>query len=198
MNNTFPTFDGWHLVGEYDSDVGSWLLHHGGEALLLEVPEGLTVKDVELCSLALGLRLKYVTASHSHCDHLDTEVWGTSSLAFRKAHFVHPGDVQGERCLYLGGEPLWLISAPKHSPDDIVTVWRGVAMTGDIELGTLDSVTNEVPLLTRRRSLRWLQGFERRQNYYIHTVFSAHLNDVRQNVDWYDLLSVGEVACAVV
>ena len=35
--------------GEPD-DVGSWLLVHNGEALLLEIPEGLTVRDVA-CAL---------------------------------------------------------------------------------------------------------------------------------------------------
>jgi hypothetical protein len=35
-----PHWEGWHLIGRYESDVGSWLLHHKGEALLLEVPEG--------------------------------------------------------------------------------------------------------------------------------------------------------------
>ncbi len=49
-----PDFEGWHLLGAFPNgepdDVGSWLLVHNGEALLLEIPEGLTVRDVA-CAL---------------------------------------------------------------------------------------------------------------------------------------------------
>jgi hypothetical protein len=42
-----PHFDGWLLLGAFpnneSNDVGSWLLHHNGEALLLEIPPGLCV-----------------------------------------------------------------------------------------------------------------------------------------------------------
>ena len=55
-------------------------------------------------------------------------------------------------CLHLGGEPLWLVKAPKHSRTDVVTVFRGVAMTGDIELGMLRSVNREVPMRTGGRA----------------------------------------------
>src|SRR5262249_14281276 len=45
-----PHFEGWHLIGAFPDgvpdDVGSWLLVHGGEAMLLEVPPGLTVRAV--------------------------------------------------------------------------------------------------------------------------------------------------------
>ena len=40
-----PDFEGWHLIGAFPDnepdDVGSWLLVNNGQALLLEVPEGL-------------------------------------------------------------------------------------------------------------------------------------------------------------
>lgn len=46
-----PRWPGWHLIGRFpDGDpdgVGSWLLHHRGEALLLEVPPGSTCKAVQ-------------------------------------------------------------------------------------------------------------------------------------------------------
>jgi hypothetical protein len=60
-------------------------------------------------------------------------------------------------------------------------------MTGDIELGTLDSVTDEVPMRTRRRSMAWLRDFPMRQGYHVHSIISAHLNDVRTAVNWPDL-----------
>jgi hypothetical protein len=57
-----PHFDGWHLIGAFPDnepdDVGSWLLVHNGEALLLEVPEGLRVRDVRDAVGRLGVTLR--------------------------------------------------------------------------------------------------------------------------------------------
>src|SRR5262249_25261948 len=128
-----PRFEGWHLIGAFPShepeDVGSWLLVHEGEGMLLEVPDGLTVADVKDAMNRLGLStLKYVTASHTHEDHFDTDVWAALQEAFREAVFLHPSTLKGDRLLHLGGEPVWLLKAPKHSFGDVVTVFRGVAM----------------------------------------------------------------------
>src|SRR5579875_2360918 len=108
-----PHFEGWHLIGAFPDhepdDVGSWLLVHGGEALLLEVPEGLTVGDVKSALRQLGLsRLKYVTASHDHEDHLDASVWTALTVAFPEAEFIHPADIRGDQLLDIGGEAAWL------------------------------------------------------------------------------------------
>jgi hypothetical protein len=191
-----PGFDypGWHLIGAYPDgdpgDTGSWLLHNGGEALLLEVPEGLTVSDVAGALDRTGFKLRYVAASHDHYDHIDPEVWDALAAAFPRAKFIHPTTVRGDRMLRIGGEPLWLVKGPKHSACDVVTVFRGVAMTGDIETGTLDSVTDEVPLAKRRRSMRRLAGFQERTGYRVHTTISAHMNSVRRGVDWESLFRV--------
>ncbi len=175
-------FPGWDLIGMYDSDVGAWILHHGGEAMLLEIPEGLTVADIRR---ALGdRRLEYMGVSHSHPDHLDVEV--LEKLRRRWPAAVWLGHDDSE--IRLGGEPLYRLSAPKHSPDDIVTVFRGVAMTGDIELGTLDSVSDEVPMRRRRRSMQKLRDW--RPEYHVHTTVSAHVDDVRRNIDWHSLFNV--------
>lgn len=64
-------------------------------------------------------------------------------------------------------------------------------MTGDIELGTLDSVNDEVPRATKAASMDYLRGFEERTGYHIHTIISAHLNDFRQGVNWSGLFEVG-------
>ncbi len=190
-SGNLPSFEGWHLIGAYPdhepNDVGSWLLVHNGEALLLEVPEGLAVQDVRDALDRVGATLRYVTASHDHYDHLDPEVWDALAAAFPDAQFLHPSQIRGDRLLHVGGEPVWLIKAPKHSLTDVVTVFRGVAMTGDIELGMLESVNDEVPTATRRRSMRRLQEFQDRTGYYVHSIVSAHLNDVRVWVHWPDL-----------
>lgn len=192
---------GWHLLGRYESDVGSWLLHHDGEAALLELPEGLSVSDVRCGLRRLGATLRYILASHDHPDHLDTDLLSYIEEEYPDAQCIGPAaqrrwrSVPGIECLFrLAGEPLWIVEAPKHSLTDVVTVFRGVAMTGDIELETLDSVTDEVPLEMRRRSMARLSGFPCRHDYHVHTVVSAHLDDVRTDVNWPDLFRCRERA----
>jgi hypothetical protein len=188
---------GWHLLGAFPDhgpdDVGAWLLHNDGEAMLLEIPPGLTVDDVAAGLDSVGAGLRYVTASHLHEDHLDIGCWNELQEAFHGTHFMRPtvARVGADILLKLGGEPLWLVKAPKHSPHDTVTVFRGVAMLGDIELGTLDSVNREVSLATRTASMDYLREFEDRTGYHVHTIVSAHLNDFRQGVNWRGLFEVG-------
>jgi hypothetical protein len=188
-----PPWDGWHLIGAFPDnapdDVGSWLLVHGGEAMLLEVPPGLSAGDVRAALDRVGATLLFATASHDHEDHLDPDAWEALLNAFPKVEFIHPSTVSGDRLLHVGGEPLWLVKAPKHSANDVVTVFRGVAMTGDIELGMLGSVNNEVPWPTKVRSMDRLRRFQDRAGYRVHTTVSAHLNDVRTNANWPDLFS---------
>jgi hypothetical protein len=188
---SLPHFDGWHLIGAFPDhepdDVGSWLLFHLGEALLLEVPPGLSVRDVRSALKHTESRLRYGTASHDHEDHLDPDAWEDLGKAFPKVEFIAPATVSGDRLLHVGGEPLWLVKAPKHSATDVVAVFRGVAMTGDIELGMLASVNQEVPRPTKVRSMDWLRGFQDRAGYQVHSIVSAHLNDVRVSIRWPDL-----------
>jgi hypothetical protein len=187
---------GWHLLGAFPDDkpddVGSWLLHSSGEALLLEVPPGLTVDAVAKALASIGVGLRYVTASHLHDDHFDPTVWKQLQEAYAGTHFLQPTDAKAgsETMVKLGDEPLWFIKAPKHSTSDTITVFRGVAMTGDIELGTLDSVNDEVSRAEKAASMEYLKGFEERTGYYVHTIVSAHLNDFRQGVNWHDLFEV--------
>ncbi len=189
--DSFPKFDGWHLLGAFpdgaEDDVGSWLLVHDGEALLLEVPPGVPVKTVKAALDRAGATLRFVTASHDHEDHLDPETWDALVEAFPDAKFITPSYVRGDRLLGLADEPVWLVKGPKHSASDIVTVFRGVAMTGDIELGTLSSVNDEVPTRTKKKSMARLAEFQDRTGYLVHSIMSAHLNDIRGSVNWPDL-----------
>lgn len=183
-------FPGWYLIGRYESDVGSWLLHHDGEAMLLEIPEGLKQGHVRSAIKRLDVHLCAATSSHNHEDHMDCAVWANLAYLFPHARRIRPGSFGNELRLTLGGEPLYLISAPKHSRNDTVAVFRGVAMTGDIELNTLDSVNSEVSRLRREMSMEWLRTFEERNNYRVHSIVSAHLNDVRTNINFSDLFKV--------
>jgi len=159
----------------------------------LEVPPGLTVDDVAAGLASVGAGLRYVTASHLHEDHLDVDSWNKLQEAYIGTHFMRPTEtkVGADILINLGGESVWLIKAPKHSPTDTVTIFRGVAMTGDIELGTLDSVNAEVSRATRAASMEYLRSFEDRTGYHVHTIVSAHLNDFRQGVNWQSLFEIG-------
>jgi hydroxyacylglutathione hydrolase len=185
-------FEGWELIGAFPDndpdDVGSWLLSYNGQAALVEVPPGLTVKHVR--KVLGGKKLLFVTASHEHEDHLNADAWKALIAAFPGTRFIYPADLMGDMLCDIGGEPAWLIKAPKHSASDVVIVFRGTAMTGDIELGMLDSVNNEVPRKIKTRSMAWLRDFGARTGYHVHSVVSAHLNDVRRGIDWPSLFEV--------
>lgn len=190
---------GWKLLGRYLSDVGSWLLHHDGEAMLLELPEGLTVGEVRRGLRELGDPvLKYVTASHEHPDHLDPKLWqrlrGTPPFV-DDAEFIRPRSLElwTDRLLDLGGEPLYLVRGPKHSKHDLVAVFRGCAMSGDVELGQLESVNDEVMESFRAESMDWYRGFQSRHDYRVHTVFSAHLDSLYTDADWERLFTCKEL-----
>lgn len=58
-----------------------------------------------------------------------------------------------------------------------------------IELGTLASVTDEVPLETRKKSMGRLREFCARAGYHVDSIVGAHLNDLRVSVDWPALFS---------
>ena len=132
----------------------------------------------------LGATLRIRHGLARPLDHLDPDVWDALAAAFPDVQFLHPSGIRGDRLLHVGDEPVWLVKAPKHSLTDVVTIFRGVAMTGDIELGMLDSVNDEVPSATRRRSMRRLREFQDRTGYHVHSVVSAHLNDMRVSVRW--------------
>lgn len=193
-----PKWPGWHLLGSFSTDgvgdpdgVGSWILHHNGEGMLLEIPPGLTVEIVEKGLRELGVTLEFVTASHTHEDHLDADVWENLWRAYPKATFINPSMYRNETLINLGGETVYYLPVMKHSRSDVVFIFRGVAMAGDIELGQLKSVNREVPAVaTRWASMQYLKDYPRKIGYNVHSIVSAHLNDVRENVDWPSLFTV--------
>jgi hypothetical protein len=98
-----PLFPGWHLIGAFPAnepnDVGSWVLHHEGEALLLEIPPGLTAAAVESALATTGSTLRFATASHDHCDHFDQDAWQEVIRAFPRATFLFPSETRADRLL---------------------------------------------------------------------------------------------------
>src|SRR5205814_51296 len=109
------SFPGWHLIGSFPpgerDGVGGWLLHHGGEAMLLEVPPGLRVSSVWSALVRTGASLKFIAASHDHEDHLDVGVWDDLRDAFPDTRMIHPSSIHHDRCFLLGGERVFLVGA---------------------------------------------------------------------------------------
>lgn len=198
-----PHWPGWRLIGRYpegdDDGVGAWLLYnHGGrsigEAMLLECPPGLKVDHVYKALRDVKCNLTYVGYSHDHYDHLCPRVYRKLLEEWKGRAYFLDNSRTNHSCIDLAGELLYRIFAPKHSHWDVVHVFRGVAHTGDIELGMLDSVNREVTPKVKRRSMGYLKTFPQRTGYHVHTTISAHLNDLRENVDWPSLFSYPEEA----
>jgi hypothetical protein len=178
---------GWRCLGLFHWEVGSWLLFNEGEALLLELPALLTPQKVEAALEATSSNLKYLATSHHHLDHLWRETLDEMEMAFPDAHFLENYMGCYLQAFELGGEPLYLLDGPKHSDCDRIVIFKGVAMTGDIELGTLDTINGEIDRAVRAESMAFFAQFEAENNYHVHTIFSAHLNDHRTDVAFSDL-----------
>jgi hydroxyacylglutathione hydrolase len=176
-------FEGFILMGVFapgECDVASLLLYHDGEACLLEVPpDPALIYRVRDTLGAFGLELKYIAATHRHFDHWDERLVELLLEEHPGANILPNGE---DVFTHLGGELLVSLHCPKHSWSDQVVIFRGVAATGDIELGMWRSVNDEVDGGTREESLRRLAAWPRESGYQIHTLFSAHWNDIRRDI----------------
>ncbi|AWM39486.1 hypothetical protein GobsT_21830 [Gemmata obscuriglobus] len=205
-------FDGVYLVGRYTwLQTGVWLLAHNGEAAVLEQPPtNMTgtgfgpdpAADVERAAAQLGVRVRFLLCTHTHTDHFSTRTFDslrqrfpTAEPVFQRGFHKLTGDSPGVRyfdheCeLSVGGEPLHLVHAPKHSWTDTVVLFRGAACTGDWELNTLRTVNESVPVPARLQSCERLIGFVRQTGYRVHRVYSVHANDRRECVDFPALIA---------
>ncbi len=204
-------FDGVYLVGRYNwLQTGVWLLAHNNEAAVLEMPPTSLVGigsgadpagDVANCAHELGVAVKYLLCTHTHHDHFSTTTFRQMRERFPWAEPVFHNDFRraaDEACvryfddritLSIGGEPLHLIHAPKHSQTDTIVIFRGAACTGDWELGTVRTVNERVPVETRVRSCDRVIAFVRESGYRVHRVYSVHANDRREGVDFPALIA---------
>ena len=189
------------MIGRYSPfEVGAWVLEHGGEAALLEAPpyQAGRPRPWDDCLAFVNgknLEVKWILFTHAHMDH-------TFGLQFYRRAFprarvlAHVSFLSwfrrnafdeifyaDERCLDLGGEPLLLLHAPKHSPQDCLVFFRGCMCSGDWSLGEAPDCNRSVPPEKKIDSLRRLDSFLRKHAYHVHTVFSAHGNEFRHNVD---------------
>jgi len=88
----------------------------------------------------------------------------------------------------LGGEPLYLVHAPKHCLSDTLVVFRGCMITADWWLGAGDPNYNHVPVGQIHHSINTILRLCKEKNYIIHSVFSTHANEFRHNINIEELL----------
>lgn len=205
-------FDGVYLVGRYNAlQTGVWLLAHGGHAAVLELPptgivglgsEANPARDVAALADELGVAVKYILCTHAHHDHFGAITFRQMREQFPRAETVLQSGFHkladdepsaayfdDHYSLFIGGEPLYLLHAPKHSLTDTMVIFRGAVCTGDWELNTIRTVNESVPVETRLRSCDRVIEFVRLMNYHIHRVYSVHANDRREGVDFPALIA---------
>jgi hydroxyacylglutathione hydrolase len=205
---------GVRLLGRYDFfETGCWLLYHHQSAVIVEAPpynpniQWSPAHTARETAQELDLEVQYLICTHAHHDHFNRKTWQELQRVFPQAKTVLHQEFKmwlGEndaieyfdstRTLDIAGEPLHLIHAPKHSMSDTMIIFRGSACTGDWELNTLKSAHDDKPRYRvsndiKRQAVQRMTTFERDYNYRVHTVYSAHANDFRKDIDFTWLMA---------
>ncbi|MFY8000948.1 MAG: hypothetical protein ACOVSW_20315 [Candidatus Kapaibacteriota bacterium] len=201
------------LMGRFEwFGTGCWLLHHNGIGAILELPpyspdhqESPATKAYNVCKKR-KIDVKYILCTHTHIDHFNAKTAREMQGAFPQAEVHLQRGFEGiagmlnkvyffdhDSKLDIGGEPLYLIHAPKHSWTDTHVIFKGTAITGDWELNTLRSAHDDkpryaVPKEAKLAAIDKMSRFEHDYKYHIHKVFSVHANDRRENVDFTALM----------
>ncbi len=199
--------DGIYLVNRYSRySVGCWILYYNGECAILEFPQFDGASPVDEVSAIVeqhGVNVRYLICSHSHYDHFYPSTASAFQDRFPHSHLVLQSGFRPRArmlrdvhyfddtaVLNIGGEPLYLVFAPKHSWTDTHVIFRGSIFTGDWALGTLRSVNAFVPANVKHASIDRLQRFPHEiGGYHIHKLFSTHANDRREGINFQHLLN---------
>ena len=94
----------------------------------------------------------------------------------------------------LGGEPLYLIHAPKHSYGDQMIVFRGAMITGDWYIGDLTDCNDLVDPGDKVNSINRLMQVISQLNYHVHMLFSGHGDSLMFDADFYSIMEASKVA----
>jgi glyoxylase-like metal-dependent hydrolase (beta-lactamase superfamily II) len=96
---------------------------------------------------------------------------------------------QGE----LGGEPIFIIYAPKHSYSDLMIIFRGAMITGDWYIGDIQDCNPLVKREDKIRSITKLQHIIHEMNYNVHMLFSAHGDSLFYNADFQEIMEACKI-----
>jgi len=119
-------------------------------------------------------------------------IWGRKRFMGSKRFFdvVFSGDIWTGN---IGGEPVYLIHAPKHSPGDLLIIFRGAVITGDWYLGDLKDCNNLVSAEQKIRSIDRVIQIVRNLNYNVHMCFSGHGDHLFYNADFFSILQESKI-----
>lgn len=201
---------GWCSPGVYLLDrygpfsCGGWIFFNGEDCALVEAPweDGRSLATAKALEVTRrnGWVVRYILLSHTHLDHtrglkayreafpharLITHESFAHSFLGRQVNSFFKG---GMHVLRLGGEPVVLLHAPKHSPEDTLFFFRGTCISGDWIWGAYPEGRN---LVREDRIVRSLEDVARtlhREDYQVHTIFSSHANEARRECDFLGLL----------
>lgn len=208
--------DGLLLAGRYgDFRCGCFVLVNGGRAAIVETPPWNRARNpVNAVRRFVRARrnrhaVERLLLSHSHLDHAGAlapfvEAFPEATLTLHERQvadagfhwIIRPTLPRAARAevhaaplveLSLAGEPLFLIHAPKHSWHDVMVVFRGAMITGDWWLGPGDPNPSRIPEEVCCASVERLLEFSR--HYRIHTIISAHANDIRRDLHFGGLMA---------
>lgn len=94
----------------------------------------------------------------------------------------------------LGGEPLHIIHAPKHSYTDVLIVFRGAMITGDWFLGDLRDCNAIVRPNHKIEAIQRATNVVAELGYHVHMMFSGHGDCLFYDVDFYAMMQRSQVA----
>jgi hydroxyacylglutathione hydrolase len=94
----------------------------------------------------------------------------------------------------LGGEPIHMIYAPKHSYTDHLILFRGAMITGDWFLGDLRDCNAIVSPQHKRIAIERAAEVVRELGYHVHMMFSAHGDCLFYDVDFYAMMRKSLIA----
>lgn len=114
----------------------------------------------------------------------------SSSGSYRFFDDVYSGDFYR---LELGGEPLFLIHAPKHSYGDQLIVFKGAMITGDWYIGDLKDCNDLVNPHDKVQSIDKVMNIVRGLDYHIHMLFSGHGDALMFDADFYSIMEASKI-----
>ncbi len=97
--------------------------------------------------------------------------------------------------LEIGGEPVYLIYAPKHSYEDTMIVFRGAMITGDWVIGPYPDCNDIVSTEDKIKSIDKVSAVLKNLNYKVHMLFSVHGDNLMYSVDFESIMKETKDYC---